>query len=132
MIFVKNFDSPQLVPSTLCYSGHVFAPPNAYYSHASSTSSLSLSCINVSVMDVRLALAQLADSVAGPDGIPATFYKKLAHYLAEPLACVYQQSLHQAPRHVCLMNGNRPKSLQSTKAKGIGMMHPLIVLSALL
>ena len=46
-------------------------------------------------MDVRLALAQLAGSTAGPDGIPATFYEKLAHYLAEPLACVYQQSLHQ-------------------------------------
>ena len=47
-------------------------------------------------MDVRLALAQLADSAVGLDDIPATFYKKLAHYLAEPLACVYQQSLHQA------------------------------------
>ena len=94
--FVKNFDSPQLVPSTLCYSGHVFAPPNADNSHVSSTSSPSLSCVNVSVMDVRLALAQLVDSAAGPDGIPAKFYKKLAHYLAEPLACVYQQLLRQA------------------------------------
>ena len=46
-------------------------------------------------MDVRLAFAQLAGSAAVPDGIPATFYKKLAHYLAEPLACVYQQSVHQ-------------------------------------
>ena len=46
-------------------------------------------------MDVRLAHAQLADSVAGPDSIPATIYKKLAHYLAEPLACVYQQLPNQ-------------------------------------
>ena len=65
-------------------------------SYEISTSSPSLSCVKVSVMDVRKALAQLADSAADPDGIPATFYKKLAHYLAKPLACVYQQSLHQA------------------------------------
>ena len=76
--FDKNFDSTQLVPPTPCCSGHVLTPPNADNSHASSTSLPSLSCVDVIVRDVRLALAHLADSTAGPDGIPATFCKKLS------------------------------------------------------
>ena len=64
---------------------------------------------------VSLMYVWLADSTAGPNGIAATFYKKLAHYLTEPLACLYQSHY---TRHECLMYGNRPKSLQSTKARG--------------
>ena len=38
---------------------------------------------------------QQRSSAAGPDGIPGLFYRKLASVLAQPLATVYQQSLHQ-------------------------------------
>ena len=36
-------------------------------------------------------LANLRESAAGPDGI----YKRLAFWLASPLATVYQQSMYQ-------------------------------------
>jgi hypothetical protein len=43
---------------------------------------------------VRVALARLRKSAAGPDGIPSVFFKSLAYWLAVPLCIVYQQSLH--------------------------------------
>ena len=34
-------------------------------------------------------------SASGPDGIPAIFFKRLAYWLANPLAIIYEQSLYQ-------------------------------------
>ena len=44
---------------------------------------------------VRKILSQLNYSAAGSDGIPAVFYKLLAHWLATPLTIMFQQSLYQ-------------------------------------
>jgi hypothetical protein len=55
----------------------------------------SLSNINIDVTCIRLALAQLSETAAGPDIIPAVFYKRLAYSLGIPLSIVFNQSLYQ-------------------------------------
>ena len=56
----------------------------------------SLSNINIDVVTVRQILAYLRKSAAGPGGITGIFYKRLAYWLASPLATVYQQEIVQA------------------------------------
>ena len=63
----------------------------------------SLSCtserlcmINIDLFTVRMALTQLSDSAAGPDGLPDIFFKKRAYWIAVLLKIVYQQSIHLA------------------------------------
>ena len=52
--------------------------------------------INIDLFTVLMTLAQLSDSAAGPDGLPAIFFKKLAYWIAVLLTIVYQQLIHQA------------------------------------
>ena len=51
--------------------------------------------MSININDVRIALRELPNTLAGPDGIPATVYKQMAHILAAPLLHIFQQSLHQ-------------------------------------
>ncbi len=59
--------------------------------HHAAVGQCRLSDINVDVTVVRLALAQLRYSAAGPDNLSPIFFKRL-----EPLTIVYQQSIYQA------------------------------------
>ena len=43
-----------------------------------------------------MALAQLSDSAAGPEDLPAIFFKKLAYWIAVLWKVAYQQSIYQA------------------------------------
>ncbi len=81
--FAKNFESTRSNVSA--------DAPNL----TCSSTSPRMSSVNVDVHTVRLILSQLQDSAAGPDGLPAVFYKRLAYWLAVPLSIIYQQSLHQ-------------------------------------
>jgi hypothetical protein len=55
----------------------------------------SISTVSVDVIKVRAAIMRTRSSAAGPDGIPAIIYKKLAYWLSEPLCTLYQQCMHQ-------------------------------------
>ena len=80
--FAKNFNS----------SSNSFCSP---ISTKENGTSASLSSANIDVVAVCFALAQLRDSAAGPDGLPALFYRRLAYVIAVSLSIVYQQSLSQ-------------------------------------
>jgi hypothetical protein len=49
----------------------------------------SLSNINIDVTSIRLALAQPSETAAGPDYIPAMFYKRLTYSLGIPLSILF-------------------------------------------
>jgi hypothetical protein len=87
--FTKNFDTPS-TKETQSVS------PTYNCDSTFSASAACLTNINVDVTSVRLALIQLRDSAAGPDGLPAIFFKRLASWLAMPLTVLYQQSIQQA------------------------------------
>ena len=74
--FAKNFNSS---------SNSICSP----ISTKENSTSASLSSVNVDVVTVHLALARLCDSAAGPDGLPALFYGRLAYGMAVPLSIVY-------------------------------------------
>ena len=74
--FAKNFNS---------LSNSICSP----ISTKENSTSASLSSVNVDVVTVHLALARLCDSAAGPDGLPALFYGRLAYGMAVPLSIVY-------------------------------------------
>lgn len=70
--------------------------PQPVYCDTDDNISLSLDEVNIDVTSVRVALSHLKDTAAGPDEIPAVFFKRLAYSLGVPLAIVFQHSLHQA------------------------------------
>jgi hypothetical protein len=78
--------SPLILETSALHSPH----HPAHHDHAS------FAYVNFDVISVRDALCCLRPSAAGPGGIPALFYKKLAYWLATPLRIVYQQSMQQA------------------------------------
>lgn len=101
--FTKNFSSPAMyacrtVPRRSCLS-----------------SQPKISTVNVDIDTVRHILSHLRDSAAGPDGLPAMFFRRLSHWLAVPLSIIYQQSVHQQ----CLPNEWRlAKVIPLYKGKG--------------
>ena len=78
--FAKNFN---------CSSHSICSP----ISTKENSTTASLFSANVDIVAIHLALARLGDSAAGPDGLPALFYRRLAYGMAVPLSIVYQQSL---------------------------------------
>ena len=51
--------------------------------------------LNISAYSVHSGLKLLPDTAAGPDGIPAMFYKGAANSLARPLSIIFNRSLLQ-------------------------------------
>ena len=51
--------------------------------------------LNISAYSVHSVLKLLPDTTAGPDGIPAMFYKGAANSLARPLSIIFNRSLLQ-------------------------------------
>ena len=51
--------------------------------------------MSITITYVRAALHEMPNSAAGPDGIPAVVYKRMAHLLDAPLFHIYHKSLRQ-------------------------------------
>ena len=75
--FAKNFDNLQLEATVS--NNVLLADQTPCCGRPMSTTSASLSDINVDITTVRLALAQLRDSAAGPDNLSPIFFKHLAY-----------------------------------------------------
>ena len=74
-----------------------------------------LSTISIDIETVRHVLANQKNSAAGPDGIPAIFYKSLSSCLAVPLTIVYQYSIYEG---VILDAWRMARIIPSYKGKG--------------